>query len=103
VEKNFKIAAVLGFAAVFLIMLIAVGNPTGFVTAKTEKVRIADIPITQSAPLYYALEKGLFEDQGIGVEIIRFDSPKQIVDAVALNQVDLGGPGSATGISAIAE
>lgn len=87
----------------FALYLLSGAGISGFLTARQEKVIIADIPITQSAPLYYAVEKGLFKQEGIDVELVRFDSPKQIVDAVVLKQVDMGGPGSATGISAIAE
>ncbi|MFH0713949.1 MAG: ABC transporter substrate-binding protein [Candidatus Micrarchaeota archaeon] len=102
---NSKILLTIGIIAVIALGAFYIsGSLTGFATAnKMEKVKIADIPITQNIPLYLALENGYFEQEGIDVEVVRFDSPKQIVDAVVLNQVDLAGPGGATGISAIAE
>ncbi len=77
---------------------------TGLFTSNAnEKIKIADIPVTEGIPLYLAVENGYFKDEGLDVEIVKFDSPKQIIDAVVLNQVDLSGPNGATGISAIAE
>ncbi len=95
---------VVGGIIVIALLAISAGSLTGLFTASSgEKVKVAHIAIVQSGPLYYAVEKGYFNQEGIDLELVKFDAPKQIVDAVVLNQVDFGGPGSATGISAIAE
>ncbi len=99
-EKIKKILTALLAGAVLALLFLAFFTNSSEVK---EKVRVADLAVTQNAPFYFALENGFFTHEGIEVEIVRFDSPKQIVDAVALNQVDLSGPGGATGIAAIAE
>lgn len=99
-----KLALIVTVLAVILFGVFAFSGITGFTVAKPlDKVKIGDIPLTHNLPLYLALENGYFAQEGLDVELVRFDAPKQIVDAVVLNQVDLGGTGSATGISAIAE
>lgn len=90
-------------AVILVALFVFRGSVTGFAVGSSEKVSVADIPIVYNGPLYYALDNKLFEKEGLQVEVVRFDSPRQIVDAVALNRVDFGGTGSATGISAIAE
>src|SRR3990167_8403182 len=99
-----KLTLILVILIVTLVGVFAFSGITGYSVAKPyEKIRIGDIPLTHNLPLYLALDNGYFEQAGIEVEIVRFDAPKQIIDAVVLNQVDLGGTGSATGISVIAE
>ncbi len=67
------------------------------------KLRIADLPVTESLPLYVAIEKGYFKEEGIDVEIVRMDSPNLIIDAVLSGKVDMVSTGGALGIAAIAE
>ena len=94
----------LGLAAVMAIAFLATGGFTGFTSAKGfEKVRAAEISQTQSAPLYYAIENKLFEKEGLELETVRFQAPKDIIDAVSLGRIDFTAPSAATGISAIAE
>lgn len=68
-----------------------------------EKVTIAYLPITQTMPLYVAIEEGLFEEAGIEVELTKFENPNQIVDALAAGQIEVGAPGTAAGITMLAE
>src|SRR3989338_1078083 len=66
-------------------------------------VKIGHLPAAQGLPLYLALEKGYFEEQGITVEVISFDSPNLLVQALVAGQIDFGAPSTAAGITAIAE
>ena len=66
------------------------------------KVRIANLPVVQGLPLYVAIEKGYFRDAGIEVEVVKFEAPNQIIDALLTGQVDLTSPSGALGISGIA-
>ncbi len=66
-------------------------------------VKIGHLPAAQGLPLYLALEKGYFEEQGIHVEIVSFDSPNLLVQALVAGQIDFGAPSTAAGITAIAE
>ena len=96
------IAAIAGFVLLGLIIALIHGSGS-YKQVHEEKVRAGDISIVQNAAFYYAVDRGLFQEEGLDVEVVKFDSPKQVVDAVVLNQVDFGGTGSAAGISAIAE
>ncbi len=65
-------------------------------------IKIANLPIVQGLPIYLAIEKGYFSDAGINVELVKFQSPNQIIDALLTNQVDLVSPSGAMGIIGIA-
>lgn len=73
------------------------------VAVTNSTVKIAYLPVAQALPLYVAIEKGYFKDAGITVDPIRFDAPNQIIDALLGGQADVGAPGSAAGITAVAE
>jgi len=109
-SKKIKIAIVL-----FLVFVVMIG--VGFLIfsnkneRKTEitktslevtKVKIANLPIVQGLPVYLALEKGYFKDVGLDVQLIKFQSPNQIIDALLNGQVDLVSPSGAMGIIGIA-
>ena len=66
-------------------------------------VRIAYLPVVQALPLYVAIEKGYFGDEGIEVEAVKIDSPNLIIDALISGQVDMGSPSTASGITAISQ
>ncbi|HIH47711.1 TPA: ABC transporter substrate-binding protein, partial [Candidatus Woesearchaeota archaeon] len=65
-------------------------------------IRIGDLPVVHGLPLYVALEKGYFEQEGLQVERVRFDAPNQIIDALLQDKIDLGSPSLALGITGIA-
>ena len=67
------------------------------------KVKIANLSIVQGLPLYLAIEKGYFKEAGLDVEMIKFEAPNQIVDAVLNGQVDFTSPSGAMGILGIAD
>ena len=70
--------------------------------AETTKIKIANLPIVQGLPLYLAIEKGYFKEAGLDVEMVKFEAPNQIVDAVLNGQVDFTSPSGAIGILGIA-
>lgn len=76
-------------------------NQTG--PLETTKVKIADLPVVHGLPLYLAIEKGYFAEEGISVELVKFEAPNQIVDAIMLGQVDFTSPSGAMGITGIAD
>lgn len=70
--------------------------------SETTKVKIAYLPVVHGLPLFTAIEKGYFKEEGIEVEAIKFESPNQIVDALLNGQVDFG-DAVALSIAGIAE
>lgn len=73
-------------------------------TAKTEDnpIKAAYLPATQSLPLFVAIENKMFEKEGLKVELVRLESPNQIIDSLIAGAVDAGAPSVASGITAIA-
>ncbi|WP_430911598.1 ABC transporter substrate-binding protein [Methylobacterium sp. sgz302541] len=68
-----------------------------------EKVVVSWLPIMQTTAFYVALEEKLFEKAGIEVEAVRFEAPNQIIDSLVSGRADVGAPGAAAGITALAE
>lgn len=71
--------------------------------AETVKVKIADLPVVHGLPVYLAIEKGYFKEAGIEVELIKYEAPNQIIDAIMTGQVDFTSPSGALGITGIAD
>lgn len=92
-----------------IIALLVVGGIWYFASNKQEaklettKVKIANLPVVQGLPLYLAIEKGYFKDAGLEVELVKFEAPNQIIDALLQGQVDLTSPSGAMGITGIAD
>jgi len=70
---------------------------------RVEKVTLSWLPIMQTTPMYVAVEDRLFEKAGLEVELVKFQSPNQIIDSLVANQADAGAPGAAAGITILAE
>lgn len=71
--------------------------------AGRQRVDIAYLPAVHSLPLFIAKEKGYFDDVGIDVNLVKFEAPNQIIDALLSGNVGIGGPGSAAGITAVSQ
>ncbi len=68
-----------------------------------QKVVISWLPIMQTTAFYVALDRKLFDKAGIDVEAARFEAPNQIIDSLVSGRADLGAPGAAAGITALAQ
>ncbi len=60
------------FIVILFILAAAVLGPAGFVHADGNQLKFGVLPVVQALPLYVAQEKGLFEAEGIKVEVIPF-------------------------------
>ena len=74
----------------------------GSVTPVPERVKIAYLPVVHSLPLYLALEKGYFAEEGLEVETITFEAPNQLIDSLLSGQAHIG-ISAATGIIAVSQ
>jgi NitT/TauT family transport system substrate-binding protein len=95
---------IISVSAILVIALIATfafNNSTA--KLETNKVKIGYVPVSQSLPLYLALEKGYFKEAGLEVEPIKFEAPNLYVDALVSNQIDFSANSLATGIMSIVE
>jgi len=72
-------------------------------TQGLEKVTVSWLPIMQTMAFYVAQEDKLFEAAGLAIEAVRFEAPNQIIDSLVAGRADMGAPGAAAGIAALAE
>ena len=63
-----------------------------------EKLRIGALRLTSSAPLFIALEKGYFADEGLDVELKFMKSAQPVAMALASGDVDVGATGLTAGL-----
>jgi len=102
-KKNFFVSLGVG---VLLILGVFYGfhtkssldTNTQFVT-----VRFGYLPIVWNLPLYMAVEKGYFTEAKITPDLVQFQSPNQMIDAIMAGQLDFTAPGGPLGIPAIAD
>ncbi len=100
--KMSKWVMMLGVVAAALIGISLMKDGGDGARPEKTRVRIGDLPVSVSLPLYVALEKGYFEDEGLEAERVKFEAPNQIVDALMAGTVDLTSPGGAMGIMGVA-
>ncbi|HMK52309.1 MAG TPA: ABC transporter substrate-binding protein [Thermodesulfobacteriota bacterium] len=70
---------------VLLMVLILMVAGTAF---SEEKIKIGYMPLIISLPTFVAVEKGLFEQEGLKVEITPFDSSTIIIGALLAGRID---------------
>lgn len=87
---------ILVLSFLFAITAIGCSNSTESPNTKKATVSLAMLRLTSSAPLFIALEKGYFTEEGLEVKPEWFDAAHPIAVATASSKVDVG----ATGITA---
>lgn len=66
-------------------------------------VKVGYLPVLNSLPLFVAVEQGMFEKEGMKVELFRFESPPQIIDALITGRIDAAAPSAASGIITLSD
>lgn len=84
---------ILVFLLSILILLVSGCNNE---QSNNKKITLAMLPLTSSAPLFIAMDKGFFADEGLEIVPKWFDAAQPIAVTTASSQVDVG----ATGITA---
>jgi NitT/TauT family transport system substrate-binding protein len=72
-------------AALIVIILIVMTAGAAF---SEEKVKIGYLRIVMSLPTFVAAEKGLFEQEGVKVELVPFESGTLVIDALVTGRID---------------
>lgn len=54
-----------------------------------QTIRYGYVPIISAGPMYVAVERGYFAEQGIAIEFENFDTAARAVPALSTNQVDI--------------
>ena len=76
-----------------LFVCLSVGS-----AAAGEKVRIGALRLTSSAPLFIAVEKGYFADEGLDAELKFMKSAQPVAMALASGDIDVGATGLTAGL-----
>lgn len=63
-----------------------------------KKVRYGELQILGDAGVYVALEQGFFAQQGIDLELVKFDTAVNMVPALGTGQLDAGGGATSAGL-----
>lgn len=63
---------------------------------KTETVKVAQVPLMNFAPLYVAIDRGFFKEQGIEVDLQRVSAGTEAMPFLAQGQLDVGAIGLAS-------
>lgn len=81
------IVAIIALSGAFLITN-ADKPVTGRAVYQPQEVKIGYLPIASDLSFFVALDKGYFEEQGIIVKPIKFESSNQEIDALLSNNID---------------
>ncbi len=103
--KNLLLVAGVLVLALFALSLFLQPNQQSN-EASTETlftVKVGYLPVLNSLPLFVAADSGMFESEGMNVELVRFEAPPQIIDALIAGRIDAAAPSAATGIIALSE
>lgn len=92
----------MAFLVVFGVLL-AFGCVNQASTPGQETIMVAYLPTTHSVPLFLALDEGLFEKEGLTVNVQRIETPKDIIDGLITGKIDAGPPSVAAGITTVVE
>ncbi|MEI7961157.1 MAG: ABC transporter substrate-binding protein [archaeon] len=109
-NNNYK--KILPIIAIIAIVIIAAilwipGNTTGqFIkteSGESNSIRLGYTPLIHSLPIYIAIDKNYFTEQGLIVEPVKFESPNQMIDALMQGKLDFVTIGGPSGIVAVAD
>lgn len=98
--KNLKVFTIVCLAVLLSLILVACSSTKVKTTGEVPDlgtIRIGYLPVVGYSPFFVGKEKGFFKEQGIDVELERFDSGSKMIPLLASGQLDVGGgePGTA--------
>ncbi|PLP98423.1 ABC transporter substrate-binding protein [Cupriavidus pauculus] len=67
------------------------------------KIRVGFWPVASGLPFYAAVEKGYFKEAGLDVEVQKFASAQQVMEAMLAGRSDGSANGTASGVLGIGE
>ncbi len=82
---------ILAVFTLFMAVIIAMAIPLGAKEAKDDKplpvIHFGTLPVLQALPLFVAAEKGFFKEQGLAVDLTRFNSAMEKDVALSAGQI----------------
>ena len=95
----------LKIAVPIIVVLIVIASLAFFAFPKAEQktINVSYLPSNNSLPLFVAIERGWFEEAGLKVNLMRIESPKDIIDGLINGNIDAGSPATPAGITTVVE
>ena len=90
-----KLPAVI-LATIMMLSLASCGTKASPGTAEKKPLNVGTQANYIGAPAYYALEKGYFQEAGLNVNLVLFDSGAPINEGLAAKEIDVGQSGFAS-------
>jgi len=90
-------------AAAGLVSAGALGLPTIARAQSGPKIRIGFWPVASALPFFVAVEKGYFTEAGLDVEVLKFASAQQVMEAMLSGRAEGSSNGTASAVLAIGE
>ena len=86
-------------AVAYLILSTAPEHPDHITEGSldTSPLKVAAVPLIGSSPLYIAIEKGYFAQEGLNVSFVSFQAAQHVTVAVASGEADIGITGLTAG------
>jgi ABC-type nitrate/sulfonate/bicarbonate transport system substrate-binding protein len=97
----FLVAVIVVIAGVFVFTSQNNSNTAQKLNSERTQIKVGYINVAQSLTTFISQEKNYFKDQDLNVELVKFESPALIQDAIISGNIDVAGT-SGTGIAAIA-
>jgi len=89
------VAAATPFASPIAVASLGAGTTLPPPPAKPETVKVNHVPLINFAPMYVAIERGYFKEQGIEIDMQRVASGTEATPFLAQGQIDVGAIGIA--------
>jgi NitT/TauT family transport system substrate-binding protein len=93
--RQIKTIGIKSFLITMFAASLAIASPE---VNAADKIVVGHLGIVADGPYFIAQEKGFFKDEGIEVELKRFNSSTQALVPLATNQLQVVGGGSSTAI-----
>lgn len=94
-------------SAILIVVIAAVAIGTywywNYVLKAPYNLRYGHMGIADCAPIYVALEKGFFREEGLNVTLVRFTGGPQIVEAAVAGSIDCGHVGIIPALNAFSK
>lgn len=95
-----KKISLLFFALVLVTSFFIAGCSDSSQTKNVEKkkITVGMLRLTSSAPLFIAIDKGFFQEEGLDIQVEWFDAAQPIAVATASDKIDVGATGITAGL-----
>ena len=80
----------INFTSILIFIIILLSIFFGCNSRNINKISVGYMPIAECLPLFLAVEKGYFKEEGLEIELLQFPGGSAILEAMISNNVDFG-------------